>query len=114
MLTGELPFTGESVVEVLMKHAEEPPPKPTSLSPPTTGKIVNSVSAFLFSPPASLSVPSPSAARATAAVSNAPARTHARAHRPALVIDIDGGARTTCARAPSAAKHGSYQRIIEL
>ncbi len=31
MLTGELPFTGESVVEVLMKHAEEPPPKPSSL-----------------------------------------------------------------------------------
>jgi serine/threonine protein kinase len=31
MLTGELPFTGESVVEVLMKHAEEPPQKPSSL-----------------------------------------------------------------------------------
>jgi len=31
MLTGELPFTGESVVEVLMKHAEEPPPKPSSI-----------------------------------------------------------------------------------
>src|SRR6185436_6750964 len=31
MLTGELPFTGESVVEVLMKHAEEPAPKPSSL-----------------------------------------------------------------------------------
>ncbi len=31
MLTGELPFTGESVVEVLMKHAEEPPPKPSTL-----------------------------------------------------------------------------------
>jgi serine/threonine-protein kinase len=31
MLTGELPFAGESVVEVLMKHAEEPPQKPSTL-----------------------------------------------------------------------------------
>ncbi|MBK7863058.1 MAG: protein kinase [Archangiaceae bacterium] len=31
MLTGELPFTGESVVEVLMKHAEVPAPKPSSI-----------------------------------------------------------------------------------
>jgi serine/threonine protein kinase len=31
MLTGQLPFLGASVVEVLMKHAEEPPPRPSSL-----------------------------------------------------------------------------------
>jgi serine/threonine-protein kinase len=31
MLTGELPFNGESVVEMLMKHAEQPPPKPSSI-----------------------------------------------------------------------------------
>ena len=31
MITGQLPFLGNSVVEVLMKHAEEPPVKPSSL-----------------------------------------------------------------------------------
>ena len=31
MLHRRLPFNGDSVVEVLMKHAEEPPPKPSSL-----------------------------------------------------------------------------------
>jgi serine/threonine-protein kinase len=31
MITGQLPFMGNSVVEVLMKHAEEPPVKPSSL-----------------------------------------------------------------------------------
>ncbi len=31
MITGQLPFLGSSVVEVLMKHAEEPPVKPSTL-----------------------------------------------------------------------------------
>ncbi len=31
MITGQLPFLGNSVVEVLMKHAEEPPAKPSTL-----------------------------------------------------------------------------------
>ncbi len=31
MLTGQLPFVGESVVEVLIKHAEEPPRRPSSI-----------------------------------------------------------------------------------
>ena len=31
MLTGRLPFIGDTVVEVLMKHAEEAPPKPSSI-----------------------------------------------------------------------------------
>jgi serine/threonine-protein kinase len=30
MLTGDLPFTGENVVEVLMKHQEQPPPRPSA------------------------------------------------------------------------------------
>ena len=33
MLTGELPFSGKSVFEVLMKHAQEPPEPPTARRP---------------------------------------------------------------------------------
>ena len=31
MITGKLPFLGGSVVEVLLKHAQEPPVRPSSL-----------------------------------------------------------------------------------
>jgi serine/threonine-protein kinase len=44
MLTGELPFDGESVMDVLVKHMAEPPPKASSRAPELSGAIDEALS----------------------------------------------------------------------
>jgi serine/threonine protein kinase len=51
LLTGELPFTGESFVAIAMRHVHEPPPSVLELRPEVPLRVVNAVEQALAKAP---------------------------------------------------------------
>lgn len=52
LLTGRLPFRGKNVVELLMKHLSEPPPRPSEVEPTVSSHFDGPVAAMLEKDPA--------------------------------------------------------------